>query len=204
MNALHLQVLEIYFCYYHPQWTFIINNGSTLPLHSLKLTECPLSWYSSFNLSGVTTLSLCFVPSPSQQGFLEFLTTLGCMQALIVLHLKHAHASACDFLSSSAFTVFQKVTLPLIYFAPILFSLRLIFSFLMITHPFHVISLLTLLVFIIASFHPLLWTSLTHSCSLIYASSRFHCIPSDSICFFITPDFSKSPVHKPLTHYILP
>ena len=54
--------------------------------------------------------------------------------------------------------------------APILFF-RLIFSFLAITHPSHIISPLTTLVFIIASFHPLPRTSMTHSHLLVCTSS---------------------------------
>ena len=81
------------------------------------------------------------------------------------------------------------VPLKLLHFAPILLFLGLIFSFLAITHPFHVIGPLTTLAFIIASFHLLPQTSMSHSCLLIHTSSRFHHIPLCSICFIIIPDF---------------
>ena len=60
------------------------------------------------------------------------------------------------------------------------FSFGLIFSFLTITHPSHIISLLTTLVFIIASFHPPLQTSMTHLCLLtilLYDSIAFYHVP---------------------------
>ena len=44
------------------------------------------------------------------------------------------------------------------------------FLFLAITHPSHIIGLSASLVFIIASFHLLPWTSMTHSCLLICTS----------------------------------
>ena len=64
-------------------------------------------------------------------------------------------------------------------FAPILFFWTYL-SFLVITHPPHVISPLTTLVFVIASFHPLPRTSLTHSRLLIVLlrnSIAFHHVP---------------------------
>ena len=60
------------------------------------------------------------------------------------------------------------------------FLLDLSFLFLAITHPPHVIGLLTTLVFIIASFHPFLRTSITHLCLLIVLlrdSITFHHVP---------------------------
>ena len=89
-------------------------------------------------------------------------------------------------------------------FTPILFFLGLISSFLAITHPLHIISPLTPLVFIIASFHLLLQTPLTHSHLLICTSSQFHCIPSVSICLVIVPDYPKSQVYKPSTCLMSP
>ena len=71
------------------------------------------------------------------------------------------------------------------YDSPLFFSFGLIFSFLAITHPSHVIGPLTTLVFVIASFHLLHRTSLTHSRLLVCTSSRFHCIPPCSFCFVI-------------------
>ena len=69
---------------------------------------------------------------------------------------------------------------------PYSFSFGLIFSFLMITHPSHVISLLTTLVFIITSFHLLLWTSMTLLCLLtvlLHNSITFHRVPIASSLF---------------------
>ena len=60
------------------------------------------------------------------------------------------------------------------------------------------------LVFVITSFHLLLWTSLCHSHLHICTSSQFYCIPSVSICFVIVPDFSMSQVYKPLIHFMSP
>ena len=80
----------------------------------------------------------------------------------------------------------------------------LFFSFLMITHPFHVIGPLTTLVFIIASFHPFPQTSLTHSCLLICTSLQFHHIPPCFFCFVIVLELSESQVYKPSTCYLLP
>ena len=76
--------------------------------------------------------------------------------------------------------------------------------FSVITHPLHIIGPLTPLVFIITSFHLLLWTSLTHSWLLICTSLWFHHIPPSSICFVIILDLFKSHVYKPLTCYMSP
>ena len=91
----------------------------------------------------------------------------------------------------------------LLWFTPILFF-GLIFSFLAITHPSHVIGPLTTLVFIITSFHPIPHTSMTHLCLHVCTSLRFHHIPPSSICFIITPELSESQVYKPSTCYVLP
>ncbi|KAF8119732.1 hypothetical protein EV363DRAFT_1461222 [Boletus edulis] len=85
--------------------------GDTPALRTLKLTSCPLPWYS-FKLSSLTTLVLSNIPAQFQQSTVEFLSTLSCMQALTHLHLKGALASTTGFLSSSAFRTFQKVNLP--------------------------------------------------------------------------------------------
>ena len=63
---------------------------------------------------------------------------------------------------------------------PYSFSLGLIFSFLAITHPSHVIGLLTTLVFVITSFHLLFQTSMTHLCLLTV-------LLHDSITFYHVP-----------------
>ena len=89
-------------------------------------------------------------------------------------------------------------------FCPYSFVSQTYLSFLAITHPPYVIGLLTPLTFIIASFHLLLQTSMTHPCLLIYTSSRFYRIRPCSICFVIIPDFPKSLVYKPSTRYIFP
>ena len=69
------------------------------------------------------------------------------------------------------------------YDLPLIFSfLGLIFSFLAITHPSHVTGPLTSLVFVIASFHLLLWTSMTHSSLLI-----LYVLLHNSITFYHDP-----------------
>ena len=60
------------------------------------------------------------------------------------------------------------------------------------------------LVFVIASFHLLPRTSLTHSCLLIRTSSQFHRIPPCSIALSFVPELSESLVYKPSTRYVLP
>ena len=90
------------------------------------------------------------------------------------------------------------------YDSPLFFSFGLVFSFLAITHPSHVIGPLTTLVFIIASFHPLLQTSMTYICLLVVLlrdSIAFHCIPFALSLFW---NFPESQVYKPLTRYIFP
>ena len=74
----------------------------------------------------------------------------------------------------------SKGTLHYCYDSPLFFSFGLVFSFLTITHPPHDFGLLTTLVFIIASFHPLLWTSMTHLCLLTV-------LLHDSIAFYHVP-----------------
>ena len=68
----------------------------------------------------------------------------------------------------------------------------------------HFIGPLTTLVFVIASFHPLHRTSLTHFRLLLCTSSRFHRIPPCSFCFVVVPELSESQVYKPSTRYIFP
>ena len=70
------------------------------------------------------------------------------------------------------------------YDSPLFFSFGLLLSFLAITHPSHVISPLTTLVFIIASFYSILQTSLTQPCLLLCASLQFHCLPFVSLLFW--------------------
>ena len=112
------------------------------------------------------------------------------------LHNCFLPSASSDFYDSSL------LTHRMLRSTPILFFSRTYFSFLAITHPSHVIGPLTTLVFIIASFHPLLRTSLTHPCLLICTSSRFHCILPCSFCFVIIPELSESQVYKPSTHYV--
>ena len=90
LNAPRLEILDIDIWHYPSKRTLIINHGDSLPLRTLKLAYCPLPWDSTFNLSGVTTLSLCDVPSPCQQNVMELLATLSQMQALTALHLEDA------------------------------------------------------------------------------------------------------------------
>ena len=93
---------------------------------------------------------------------------------------------------------------PVLRFTPILFFSRTYFSFPAITHPSHVIGPLTPLVFVIAPFHPLPRTSMTHFCLLVRTSSRFHRIPPCSFCFVIVLELSESQVYKPSTRYLYP
>lgn len=109
LNAPRLQILDIHFQDCSSERTFVVNNGDTLPLRTLKLSDCPLPWHSSLNLSRVTTLFLCRVPCPSLK---EFLATLSRMQALAVLHLDRTLADSRSFLSSEAFCVSPRVKLP--------------------------------------------------------------------------------------------
>ena len=75
------------------------------------------------------------------------------------------------------------------YDSPLFFSSRLIISFLVITLSFHVIGLLTHLLFVISSFYPLHQTSLYHSHLLICTSLWFHHIPLAFIllCYYFRP-----------------
>ncbi|KAG6373846.1 hypothetical protein JVT61DRAFT_5997 [Boletus reticuloceps] len=86
-------------------------NGDTPALRTLKLSCCPVPWYS-LKLNGLTTLNLRLVPSQFQQNMVEFLATLSFMQDLRRLYLHHAVASAAAFLSSAVFHTFQKINLP--------------------------------------------------------------------------------------------
>ena len=108
LYALRLQTLDL--CsLFSPS---AIKYGDILPLHTLKLTACPLPWHSSFNLTGVTTLFLRHIPSSCLQSPLEFLATLNGIQALVVLHLENTFPYARGLLSSGAFDVFAILSLP--------------------------------------------------------------------------------------------
>ncbi|KAF8138969.1 hypothetical protein EV363DRAFT_554031 [Boletus edulis] len=82
-------------------------NGDTPALRTLKLSCCPVPWYS-LKLNGLTTLDLRLVPSKFQQNMVEFLATLSSMQDLTHLYLHHAIASAAGFLSSAVFPYFPE------------------------------------------------------------------------------------------------
>ena len=67
------------------------------------------------------------------------------------------------------------------YDSLLFFSFGLLFSFLAITHPSHIIGPLTTLIFVIASFYLILRTSMTHLCLLtvlLCDSIAFHHVPS--------------------------
>ena len=132
-----------------------------------------------------TCLCNCFLPSTSLDFYDSFLLT--CMYFFII----PSHS-------------IKFLLLCCCYDSPLFFSFGPIFSFLVITHPSHVISPLTTLVFVIASFHLLPRTSLTHLRLLVCTSSRFHRIPLCSFGFVIIPELSKSQVYKPSTRYLLP
>ena len=123
-----------------------------IPIHCHCLCSFPSSTKHS---TLITTIMDLYFAVPFNQYFND-----GCL--FEALYKAYLQVECLDVIVNTLFTT------RMLHFAPILLFLGLIFSFLMITHPPHVISLLTTLVFVIASFHPLLWTSMTHSCLLVY------------------------------------
>ena len=117
-----LQHLEVSTEAYPREWSSLPFDGDTPALRTLKLSNCPVPWYS-LKLSSLTTLHLWHVPDWFQQNTMEFLATLGSMQGLKYLYLSDALASATGFLSSAAFHNFQKINLPhlsqLVLYAPL-------------------------------------------------------------------------------------
>ena len=71
----------------------------------------PTPWHS-WKLGSLTTLSLHSIPPFLQQGIVEFLDTLSCMQDLAHLYVDGALTTARDFISSVEFSAFQKINLP--------------------------------------------------------------------------------------------
>ena len=88
-----------------------ITGGDKLPLHTLKLSNCSLPWYS-LNLSGLKTLSLSNVYSPSPLNMVEFLAVLGSMQYITTLHVNHVLTDAHGFLPSGGLDTSQNINLP--------------------------------------------------------------------------------------------
>ena len=117
-----LQHLEVSTEAYPREWSSLLFDPDTPALRTLKLTGCPVPWYS-LKLSSLTTLHLCHLPNWFQQNTTEFLATLGCMQDLRDLYLNNALANTTGFLSSAAFHNFQKINLPhlsqLVLYAPL-------------------------------------------------------------------------------------
>ena len=107
LYAPRLQILDIS-AMDHSEWTSATNYWDIPSLHTLKLTNCPLPWHS-LDLSKVTTLVLFCVPASFRQNLVEFLATLGRMQALTVLYLGNALRYI---LSSGTFSVSPEVALP--------------------------------------------------------------------------------------------
>ena len=86
-------------------------DGDTPALRTLEVSNFPIPWYSLM-LSGVTTLSLSYLPGLSPQNMEQFLATLSRMKDLKHLYLDDALPSATGFLSSTAFRTFQSIDLP--------------------------------------------------------------------------------------------
>ncbi|KAF8125297.1 hypothetical protein EV363DRAFT_637378 [Boletus edulis] len=108
----HLRVLEVEG--YHGLHFFVmlrILNGNTPALSKLKLQDIDLPWFL-FQLSGLASLSLKYIPPPSHSSMVDFLSTLSRMQNIVHLCLVEALPSACDFLSSADFDTSQKINLP--------------------------------------------------------------------------------------------
>ena len=113
LHAPRLQILDIEGDDHedlHSEWTPTIDEGHIPRLCTLKLNKFPLLW-QSLNLSRITTFFLCRLPVHYQHDILDFLATLSRMQALEVLHLDHALASARDLLSSGALDAYS-INLP--------------------------------------------------------------------------------------------
>ena len=113
LRAPHLEKLEIKVCWRDDsvQCMVIAAGGDKPRLHTLKLINCTLPWYS-LNLSGLKTLSLRGVRSPSQPNMAELLTILSGMRDLTVLHLEDVLPSARGFLSSGGLGISPKFDLP--------------------------------------------------------------------------------------------
>ena len=109
--APRLQLLRISTRSFSSELFSVLFDGDTPALRTLELSNCPMPW-SSFKLSGLTTLGLYDVPVWFQQDTNKFLATLSCMQDLTHLGLDGALASAAGFLHSTAFQTFQKINLP--------------------------------------------------------------------------------------------
>ncbi|KAF8559918.1 hypothetical protein OG21DRAFT_1492356 [Imleria badia] len=92
-------------------WDSTLFHGETPVLRTLELSSCPVPWYS-LKHSGLTTLSLHYVPCRFQQDMEEFLATLSCMQDLTCLYLGQALPGCREFISSAAFNSFQRINLP--------------------------------------------------------------------------------------------
>ena len=94
-----------------PDQSIAITNGDKHRLRTLKLVDCSLPWHS-LNLSGLKTLCLRRVHSPSPLDTVEFLSVLSNMQNLTHLRLEEALPSARRFLSSGALDRSPKISLP--------------------------------------------------------------------------------------------
>ena len=107
-RAPRLQHLQFISRSYYSDWSSISFQDPPA-LRTLRLVHCSVS-LDSFKLSGLTELSLRWVPVPFQD-ITELLAALSCMENLHHIDLEDALASATGFLSSVAFRSFQKINL---------------------------------------------------------------------------------------------
>ena len=109
--APRLQILKISATELFSRLPSMIFHGDTPALRTLELTGCSVP-SDSFQLRGLTTLSLRRVPIGFRQDMMEMLATLKCMQDLTHLYLDRALTGASGFLSSAALDTMEKIDLP--------------------------------------------------------------------------------------------
>ena len=106
--AHRLEDLDIQF-HWRPDWSLAITGGDTPVLRTLRLSCCPLPWYS-LNLSKLNSLSLHH--APVQLHMADFLALLSGMQDLTLLNLERVLPSARGFLASGGLGDSPKIDLP--------------------------------------------------------------------------------------------
>ena len=127
--APRLEKLEISVRRDIPRQPIAITDGDKLPLHTLRLANCSLSW-SSLNLSGLKSLVLYDVRSPSPPNMVEFLAVLSSMQNFTVLHLKDVLPSSRGFLFSGGLDNSPKIHLPRLAFLAVIEQLSTVVALL--------------------------------------------------------------------------
>ncbi|KIJ20956.1 hypothetical protein PAXINDRAFT_165772 [Paxillus involutus ATCC 200175] len=111
LQTLHINVKRSGYLSDSPVVLHNLFNGHTPALRTLELSNCHLPW-SSLALSGLTSLSLCELASPSQLTVVVLVAMLRHMPNLVYLHLENALISGQSTLATQSSLNSEDLDLP--------------------------------------------------------------------------------------------